>query len=145
MSMKTSISYGYGIDSDGLDRISDDCLAKFAKKYLSRKYWNMDPSFLSTKEIIARISDFTDERTQTESKYSVISTVITAETGIEFCYEETEFGKAVIFYAGYPWNMSAKERKLTTEWSMDKLLSPYLNELGISEIKPDYVSVERLS
>ena len=135
MSMKTSISYGYGIDSDGLDRISDDCLANFAKKYLSRKYWNMDPSFLSTKEIIARISDFTDERTQTESKYSVISTVITAETGIEFCYEETEFGKAVMFYAGYPWNMKQELNSVMRKRNLGKQLCSMLDIHGICQQK----------
>lgn len=144
MSMQTSISYGYGIDEYNLAKISNKNLANFAKKHLPSTYWEKNIQTMSTDDILEEIETFEDKTSATEGSYAVISSVITEETGIEFAYEETEYGKAIMMYQGLPWHFDQKTKDLTED-KLKEILQPYLTELGLKSEDLYEVSVERLS
>lgn len=139
MSMQTNINYGFGIDTYDINAIPDANLAAFARKHL--KDWEDDPLNMSDAEVLEYIENISDERSNITSANAVVSNAITKETGIEVGYEEFEDQKAIMYYAGYPWQIHGEERDITPE-KLQELFQPYLNELGIPDIKLDYVQVE---
>lgn len=141
MSMQTSVSYGFGIDGYDLAKIPDENLANFAKKHLPSTYWKKDIQTMSTDDILEEIETFEDKTSTTEGPYAIISSTITEETGIEFAYENTEYGKAIMFYAGLPWDFKDTEKDFTPE-KLQTIVQPYLNELDIPNVMLDNVSVE---
>lgn len=144
MSMSTSISYGYGLSKEDLYRIPDDNLAAFAKKYVNKDFWEDDIETMSDDDILAALECYEDTTSSEESPYCVISNTLTEKTGIEFAYECTEYGEALMYYATYPWYMKDTEKDLTPN-KLQEIVQPYLNELGIPDAKLDYASVERYS
>lgn len=142
MSMSSSISYGYGLSKDDIHRIPEANLIAFAKKHMDEDFWEEDIETMSDDEIFDAIERCQDKTSNEESPYTVISNTLTRKTGIEFAYECTEYGEAIMYYATYPWQITETEKELTPI-KLQELVQPYLDELGISDAQLNYVSVER--
>lgn len=138
MSNKTSFAYGYGIDETDLNRIPNSAMANFIKKHLNIPNSEMN---LQDKELVDLYSCCEDNNTGAESVFSVISNVITNETGITMECHKSEYNTAIMLAKVAPWMYLSKEKELTEE-SFNEVLLQYLQELEIEDTVLSDVEVE---
>ena len=101
---------------------------------------------LNDKEELEDIfSSYCCERSAREGYAAAVSNIIYAETGIEVQYEPGQgdcVGEAcIILSEAMPWYYTDKEKELTRDKLID-ILSPYVDELGLSDVPIEQQSVE---
>jgi hypothetical protein len=152
--MTTSIIYGFGFN---VDEISDERLIAFMIKHKDTfcKSDTENELFCEVVNLtdldidVYGIEDFFEEYacdvSGHEGKGSVISNVISRETGIRMEYQMAQSDcdgyPSVLLVEAYPWNYNEKERNLTID-SLTELLLPYAKELGLRERDIDGLEVE---
>lgn len=155
MSMQTYITYGYGVDLNA-NRIEFSAVMDFFEKHLPEEYesmlrdaeWdNIDTENLNddNEEFADWVSEYVMDKytgTADTTYYALIAYIITKETEIFVEEDHSEYGHAILFHQGYPWNENETEKELTED-KLRSIFKEYFAELGV-DVDPDYVQVEYL-
>jgi hypothetical protein len=149
MSMCSSFIYGFGFHCG----VEDQKLINFIK--------NHKETFCQSKEefeLYAEISsctnkiyledlfeDYSCDATGITGMGAVIANIMFRETGIRFIYcledEDCDTPASIVFSEGYPWQENDIEKKLTEEKLLN-ICKKYMDELGIIDQEPDYLTLE---
>ena len=149
MSMRSSFIYGYGFNCD----CDDEKLIDFVKAHKetfckSEAEIKLYEEMLKYTESEYDLEDFFDryscESSGMEGNGSVISNIMSRETGIRFIYcqpdGDCDTYASIVFEEGYPWHLNEVEKNLTEE-KLQSICKQYMNELGIDDM-PDYLNLE---
>lgn len=148
MSMQTDVIYGYGVNTHKLN-VDEETLKNFLAKHgegllndILARQAAFETSFMTAcKEYAADTCSCAEE-----SFWSIVAEIMADETGIDFEYHEgSEYDeeKALMIVEALPWNHSDKT-KASTQEDIDRIITEYLNELGIKpeSYRIDYVRIE---
>ena len=142
MSSLLNIEYGYGIDKETLRKITTKNMEEFLKNHLPLDYKEMVEDVAS--EIGERLPEESDYEQWMEEctcinsgingMYSIISTVMTRETGIRFTFHNDTDATicAIMLSKSLPWEMNKYEARCTKE-HVEYLFKKYLSELDLQE------------
>lgn len=149
MSMRSSLIYGYGFNSDCDEEKLIDFIKEHKETFCKSDRENeLYDDMLSYAESEYDLEDFFEDyscdNTGMEGIGAVIANVMSRETGIRFSYCQPDGNcdtlASVVFEERYPWHLNASEKKLTEE-KLSNVCRKYMNELGITN-SPDYLSLE---
>lgn len=146
MSCSTSIIYGFGFNVNGNDP-DFTAISTFLKFHQESvvELCGVSVENLTDDEIKKKFEYTQCATTGHESIYSLVSNIMSHETGINFQYEfgdsGTESEPAILFAEGFPWVYNEVERKLTSE-SLVEIMTPYMRHLGIFDCYPKPIRVE---
>lgn len=149
MSMRTTITYGYGFPCE----CSRKSIADFIKLHKDSFCVSENEKGIFQRITVSdgdpdNLDDIFDhygcDATGREGIGAVISNIMSRETGIRFEYCGADAAcntpASVIFGAGYPWSFNAVEKDLTAE-KLETICKRYADELGITTA-PDYLELE---
>ncbi len=150
MSMETSFVYGCGFE---ISSVKTETIVRFIKNH--KKAFCETVSDPALYDELVKTEDIDEARELLESctciisgregMYSVVSNIISSETGISFQYEPGQddcIGEASILLSDtMPWSLNKKEMDLTWKSFVD-VLTPYVKELGLDQSVIGRVEIE---
>lgn len=144
MSSSTSIIYGFGFNVNDNDP-DFTAISTFLKLHQESvmELCGINVENLTVDEIKKNFEHTQCDTTGHESIYSLVSNIMSHETGINFQYEFGGPGSepAILFAEGLPWVYNEVERKLTSE-SLVEIMTPYMRHLGMFDCYPAHIKVE---
>lgn len=140
MSMTVDYVYGYGFEVVGLD---EDKFFNFLKNHTEtiKKLYDAEYLLEFLKKEDSSFIEFCDEFSERESienygynsALSVISDIMTEETGIRFSYQKDsgDDKEYILFTECFPWLCNEKEKNITQD-ELHDIFDKYMIECGLS-------------
>ena len=142
MSFVSWHTYGYGIRTSGIDKISVECveaLVSEAPKFEKNLREYFEEQEISSPEVIDYLEYDQEYRLGIAS---LLKEVIEEAEEIRFtACDDLQGDKYLLYEPSYPWNLPEKERGLTEE-KIKKVLMKYVKILTDADIEYDYYSPE---
>lgn len=147
MCINSSVFYGYGFKCDFSEdkliefvKLHKETFCKIAEKDLYEEIINVEGC-----ELARLLSDYNYccDLSKFEGLGSIVSNVMTNETGITFGYFPKDVGcgvfGAILFLMEYPWDYNEKEKNLKRK-NLKEICKKYMNELNIID-KPHFINL----
>ena len=149
MSMRSSLIYGYGFNSDCDEGKLIDFIKEHKETFCESDrekelYNDMLKHTENEYDLEDFFEDYSCDNTGIKGIGAVIANIMSRETGIRFAYcqpdGDCDTFASVVFEEKYPWMVNETEKELTEE-KLSNICKKYMDELGITD-NPDYLNLE---